>query len=158
VWEEKVAKGLEVAKHRAGRSDQGIPRKRARGGHAKENHTGSGDVEEDGNNDDVDTDEEATHPAPKKRAKITPTAGSAKPVGKKTATTKKIPAKKVPATSRTRDATRQVVKAKCPRKAASKAIITSEDELDDDPEADKEVDGVSLIAGSALVVYAPPAA
>ncbi|KAJ7306242.1 hypothetical protein DFH08DRAFT_660515, partial [Mycena albidolilacea] len=31
AWEEKVAKGLEVAKHRAGRSDQGIPRKRAQG-------------------------------------------------------------------------------------------------------------------------------
>ncbi|KAJ7853295.1 hypothetical protein B0H14DRAFT_3450278 [Mycena olivaceomarginata] len=160
-WEEDVAAGRVVAKHRQPRCDAGIPRKRVR------------DEERDKERDEEDENDEnepsraggsaseAPRPPPKKRARTavrdSPTAAvksrtkAATTAGaKKTAPKKKRgpPKKAAPAPEPRDDATTrgavERLKAVSRSRVVSRAIINSDDERDDDPDADAEGTSIRL--------------
>ncbi|KAK7052794.1 hypothetical protein R3P38DRAFT_2502945 [Favolaschia claudopus] len=139
-WEADVAAGRVEAKHRARRSDAGVPRKRARTEN-DENEPPAGSDEED-----EDADADTAPPAKKKRARAGADASKPKKASKKTAAA----GKKGAATVR-EPLTR--------RKAISREIIDSGDEMDADPDAneggDEGPEGPTA-GSSALIVYTPP--
>jgi hypothetical protein len=138
-WEEDIAAGRVTAKHRASRCDAGQPRKRVRD-----------DSDNDSDDNDGEADDGTACPPPTRHTRTTQTIpASTKPCAKKAA-----PKKKAATTKKATPAKKKATPAKKPRarKVASRAIITSDDERDNDPHANES----DAAGSSALVVDAPP--
>lgn len=133
-WDEDVAMGRVVAKHRAPRCDAGRPRKRGRS---------NGDGEEEDENQPPSPDGETSHPPTKKRARTTPdtpttaTKRGAKKSAKRPTTTKKTgpatsqksaPAKKGVCDDAITQGALERLKASRLHRVVSRVIITSDDE------------------------------
>jgi hypothetical protein len=163
-WEEDVAAGRVVAKHRAPRCDAGRPRKRGRA---------EGDEGEEENDENQPPsaeqrpDNETVHAPAKKRARTTKnttaavakrpmkTSTTAKTTGKKS-TKKTAPGKKGARDDAITRGALERLKASSRSRIVSRAIITSDDERDDDPHANEDEAGAPAANSSAMVVYAPP--
>ncbi|KAJ7885037.1 hypothetical protein B0H14DRAFT_2564008 [Mycena olivaceomarginata] len=160
-WDDDVAAGQVIAKHRAPRCDASQPY----------------DTDEDKeneppcpNNADNNTGATVSGPLPKKRActKQTSSPGTAKPCTKMAAPRKKaapavkkaVAAKHASASAQDNDMTRGAVdrlKAQarvC--KVTSRLIITSDDECDDNPSAENNDPNAPITSSSSLVMPVPP--
>jgi hypothetical protein len=162
-WDEDVAAGLVTAKHRAERSDKGSSRKTAHADSSSRSRKRARD-EEDTQSDDTDNDaapppDNNTTVPPKKRARkakestTTDTAAPKKSVRKAASTAApkaraappKAPRKKTTVLALRDDAITQAARQRLANagRIKSRAVITSEDEQEEDPHANNMAAGPS---------------
>jgi hypothetical protein len=131
-WDTDVAAGHAVVKHRAERSDKGKPRKRARDDDNEDADGREGQVDTDGTRDGNINDGASAAPPKKRSRKTTSITKPAK--ASKTAAPKPRAKRAAPRDDEiTRGAAQRLANN---ARIKSCAIITSDDERDDDPDAD----------------------